>query len=172
LKIPNLFFKGLGMTHSCVEIYLHLIFSTKGRLSLIPKNIENRLYGYLSGIAKKSNIIVLAINGTSDHLHLLIKLNATTSVGKLIQELKSYSSGWMKKQGIMAFTWQEGYGAFSCSITHIKPLIKYIENQKEHHKVISFEDEIEKLNKLWKTKWKIDNFEESESSEESENSRD
>ena len=62
----------------------------------------------------------------------------------------------------MAFTQQEGYGAFSCSITHIKPLIKYIENQKEHHKVISFEDEIEKLNKLWKTKWKIDSFDDSE----------
>jgi putative transposase len=95
-------------------------------------------------------------------IHLLIKLNATTPLSVLIKELKSYSTGWMKKQGFSNFAWQEGYGAFSCSITHLKQLINYIENQKEHHKVKSFEDEIEKLNRLWKTQWKVDNIEESD----------
>jgi putative transposase len=126
--------------------------------------MENRLYGYLSGIAKKSNVSILSINGTSDHIHLLIKLNASKPVSVLIKELKSYSTGWMKKQGIFNFAWQEGYGAFSCSITHLKQLINYIENQKEHHKVKSFEDEIEKLNSLWKTQWKVDKLEDSNDS--------
>ncbi len=127
------------MAHSCVEIYVHLIFSTKRRRPLISNDMEKRLYGYLSGIAKKRNIPILSINGTNDHIHILIKLNASTPISILIKELKSYSTGWLKKQGVLNFEWQEGYGAFSCSITHLKKLVKYIENQKEHHKVESFE---------------------------------
>ncbi len=122
------------MSHSAVEIYLHVIFSTKGRLPLISENLENRLYACLGVISKENKCPILKINGTHDHLHLLVKLHSTVAISVLIKELKSHSSGWLKKQGVDDFSWQEGYGAFSCSVTHLDPLKKYIDNQKEHHK--------------------------------------
>ncbi len=146
------------MSHSCVEIYLHVIFSTKGRLPLIPQNMETRLYAYLSGIARKSQVPILKINGTSDHLHILLKLHATVSLSILLKELKSYSTGWMKNQGCMDFGWQEGYGAFSCSVTHLDALSAYIDNQKDHHKIRTFAQEIEILNKRWGSKWMMDSI--------------
>jgi len=144
------------MSHSCVEIYLHVIFSTKGRLPLIPQNIENRLYGYIGGIARQQQVAILKINGTKDHLHILLKLHASVTVSTLLKELKSYSTGWMKKLGFADFGWQEGYGAFSCSISHLDALMQYIENQKAHHETQSFAQEIESLNKRWGVKWMHD----------------
>jgi REP element-mobilizing transposase RayT len=143
------------MVHSYVELYFHLIFSTKNRAPLISSCMEQRLYGYLTGIAKQRSVLVLKINGVSDHVHLLLKMHASVPLSVLVKELKSYSSGWMKKEGVRDFGWQNGYGAFSCSITHIPQLIKYIENQKEHHKVHSFEQEIETINKYWNIQWSL-----------------
>lgn len=143
------------MSHSSVEIYLHVIFSTKNRLPLIPENMESRLYGYFGGIAKQRQVPILKINGTADHLHILLKLHASVAVSVLLKELKSYSTGWMKKQGFIDFSWQEGYGAFSCSVTHLEALTKYIENQKEHHKTRTFSQEIEILNRLWGVNWMV-----------------
>lgn len=137
------------MGHSSVEIYIHVIFSTKNRLSLIPHDLENRLHGYITGIAKEKKVPILKINGMQDHIHILLKLHASVAISELLKELKSYSTAWMKKQGIKDFTWQEGYGAFSCSITHIDALTKYIENQKEHHQTHTFADEIANLNRIW-----------------------
>jgi putative transposase len=147
------------MSHSCVEIYLHVIFSTKGRAPLIPQNMESRLYGYFGGIARERQVPILNINGTSDHLHMLLKLHPTVPVSVLMKELKSYSSSWLKKQGRKDFAWQEGYGAFSCSITHLGAVTKYIENQKEHHKTRTFSDEIEALRKRFGIKWTVDPIE-------------
>lgn len=144
------------MSHSCVEIYIHLIFSTKGRLPLIPDTMENRLYGYLGGIARKRNVPILKINGTNDHIHILLKMHACVELSVLLKELKSYSSGWMKKQGYQDFGWQEGYGAFSCSVNHVETLSKYIDNQKEHHKTHLFTQEIDAINEKWGIQWIVD----------------
>jgi REP element-mobilizing transposase RayT len=95
----------------------------------------------------------------ADHLHIMLKLHASVAVSVLLKELKSYSTGWMKKQGFKDFGWQEGYGAFSCSVTHLEALTKYIENQKENHKARSFDQEIEILNRLWGVNWVVDQHE-------------
>ncbi len=147
------------MSHSCIEVYLHVIFSTKGRLPLISHAMEDRLYTYLGGIARKRNVPILRINGTADHLHILLKMHASIAISILLKELKSYSTSWMKKEGMVDFAWQEGYGAFSCSITHLDALIKYIDNQKEHHKSKTFDQEIQILNKHWGIKWLVDQSE-------------
>ncbi len=144
------------MSHSSVEIYLHVIFSTKNRSPLIPFDLENRLYSYFGGIARKRQVPILKVNGMSDHIHMMLKLHASVALSTLMKELKSYSTSWMKTQGIKDFSWQEGYGAFSCSVTHIDALTKYIENQKEHHKTDTFDQEIDNLNKLWGIKWMAD----------------
>jgi REP element-mobilizing transposase RayT len=141
------------MSHSCVENYLHIIFATKNRDSLIPLEIELRLHSYFAGIAKKKNVPILKINGTDDHIHMLIKLHPLVALGILMRDLKSYSTSWLKKEGSSQFSWQEGYGAFSCSESHLKPLANYIENQKEHHRNNSFKSEVANLNRIWGTSW-------------------
>jgi len=144
------------MAHSFVEIYLHVIFSTKNRLPLIPHDLESRLYSYFGGIARKRQVLILKVNGMSDHIHMMLKLHASVALSLLMKELKSYSMSWMKTQGVKNFSWQEGYGAFSCSVTHVEALSKYIENQKEHHRTDTFDQEIGILNKLWGIKWMVD----------------
>lgn len=141
------------MSHSTVENYLHVIFAAKNRDALIPSEIENRLHSYLAGIAKKRKVPILRINGTDDHIHILLKLHPAISLSTLIKELKAYSTGWLKKEGFKEFCWQEGYGGFSCSKTHLEPLSKYIDNQKAHHRKYTFRDEINRLNLQWGTSW-------------------
>jgi putative transposase len=143
------------MSHSCVEIYLHLIFATKGRLPLIPSVIEERLYNYMRGIARKREVPFLRVNGMPDHIHILCKLHSSIELKVLMKEIKSYSSGWLKKEGVVDFAWQEGYGAFSCSVTHVELIKKYIDNQKKHHQENSLDQELHRLNKLWNTNWLI-----------------
>ena len=115
--------------------------------------MEQRLYAYLGGIARKNQSSLLKINGTENHIHLLLKLNTTIAISTLLKELKAYSSGWMKKEGYDSFGWQNGYGAFSYSKSHLSALTRYIENQKEHHQAKSFEEEIELLKKTWTLDW-------------------
>ena len=88
-----------------------------------------------------------------DHTHIVLKMHQDVALSNLMKELKSYSSGWMKKVGYHEFSWQEGYGAFSCSKSLMEPLTKYVENQKEHHKKLSFKDEIAILERKWGVKW-------------------
>ena len=141
------------MTHTCLQVYLHIIFATKDREALITPEIESRLYEYLGGIARKRECVLLRINGMDDHVHMLLKLHADTPISTLLKELKSYSSGWVKKQGNREFSWQIGYAGYSCSITHVDPLIKYIDNQKQHHQTRTFDEELAILNKMWGTSW-------------------
>jgi putative transposase len=144
------------MSHSCVEIYIHVIFSTKNRFPSIPLDLESRLFPYLGSIAQEHRSPILKINGMADHVHMLLKLHATTSLAILLKELKAYSSAWVKKQNIKDFAWQEGYGGFSCSVTHLEALKNYITNQKEHHRTITLEEEIATLNRIWGVNWMAD----------------
>ena len=95
----------------------------------------------------------MGINGTDNHVHILLKLHPTIALSVLLKELKSYSSGWMKSIGHTNFGWQDGYGAFSYSISQIEPVLNYIKNQKNHHKVHSFDDELKSLAQQWNVSW-------------------
>ncbi len=143
------------MAHSCVENYIHLIFATKNRELLIPNEIENRLYSYITGIAKRNQSSIININGMPDHIHTLLKLHPSTALATMVKELKAYSSSWMKKTGVTNFSWQEGYGGFSYSKSLVPTVSNYIQNQKEHHKSQSFKDEIDGIKKNWGIDWDI-----------------
>jgi putative transposase len=133
------------MSHSHVCCLVHVVFSTaERRRPSIRDEIRERLHGYLSGIARENEIQVLAIGGTADHVHLLISLPRTISIAKSVQLLKSGSSKWIHEsfQGSRTFAWQEGYGAFSVGVSQKAATVKYIRAQVEHHKRISFEDEL------------------------------
>lgn len=144
------------MSHSVIENYLHIIFSTKDRLPLIPSEMEGRLYAYLRAIASKRCSTIVRINGVSDHIHMLVNLHPDAPLSVLVKELKSYSTGWLKREGYSSFSWQVGYGAFSCSKILLDRLIGYIDRQKEHHKKTTFAEELQWLNAHLASKWIIE----------------
>jgi len=121
----------------------HLIFSTKHRQPLIAPEIEPQLHPYLATTLRTLDSPSLAINGTADHIHILFRLGRTISVAKVVEEVKSSSSKWIKQKGkeFQKFYWQNGYGAFSVGQSGVEAVKKYIARQKEHHKKVSFQDE-------------------------------
>lgn len=131
------------MAHSYISCNIHYIFSTKNRNELITPALEERLWAYMGGIAREHKMKALAIGGTGNHAHLLISLPSTLSIAKAIQLIKGGSSNWVHQTFSQHrnFEWQEGYGAFSVSISHLDKTIAYIKNQKEHHKTRTFQEE-------------------------------
>jgi putative transposase len=105
--------------------------------------LQERLRPYMGGIARENKMKVLAIGGTEDHVHLLLSLSATLSVAKAVQLIKGGASNWVHDTfpNHKNFQWQEGYGAFSVSISHVNDTIAYINAQKEHHQKKTFQEE-------------------------------
>jgi len=131
------------MAHSYVNNLLHYVFSTKDRRKIITPDLQERLWPYLGGIARENGMKALAIGGVEDHVHLLLSLPATLSVAKAIQLIKGGSSKWIHETfpTKRSFAWQEGYGAFSVSISHVKDTIAYIQKQAEHYRKQTFQEE-------------------------------
>ena len=128
------------MPHTYAQNTIHLVFSTKGRAKLIPKDFQPRLWAYAAGICKKDGIFVHAIGGLDDHIHLLIQIPPTLALAKAVGTLKSNSSRWANDEGF-PFTWQKGYAAFSVSASNVPAVVRYIQNQEAHHKKMTFEAE-------------------------------
>ncbi len=128
------------MAHKFPNILIHLVFSTKNRQDLIPDNLRALLWKYLAGIGRNHKIPILGAGGTANHVHLLIALPSDLTTAKAVQVLKANSSRWIGEHGI-EFAWQEGYGAFSVSASHLSIVRNYIDHQQEHHAKRSYEDE-------------------------------
>jgi putative transposase len=131
------------MPQSLVKNYLHITFSTKNRYPFIDKTIENELYQYLGGICKHMECYPLMVGGYQDHVHILCIMSRKIALMKLIEELKSHSSSWIKGKGTnyQNFYWQRGYGGFSVNPTQTNIVERYILNQKEHHKIKTYQEE-------------------------------
>lgn len=131
------------MPQSLVKNYIHITFSTKNRYPLIDKNIAKELYPYLGGICKNLESFPVEIGGVADHVHILCLLSRKIALMKLVEELKSHSSGWIKTKSdcYKNFYWQNGYGGFSVNPNDIDVVSKYILNQEEHHRKLTFRDE-------------------------------
>ena len=125
------------MAHTYSSNFIHCVFSTKNRRSLIPEARNTELFAYLGGVARDEGFSLIAAGGTANHVHLLFSLLATSSVAHSVQKLKGSSSRWMGS----GFSWQEGYGAFSVSPSQVSVVKRYIDTQEEHHKKRSFEEE-------------------------------
>ena len=128
------------MSHSYIFNLVHCVFSTKYRRNLITKERQPQLWSYLGGIARKNGFKALAIGGTENHVHILLSLPATLPLAKALQLLKGGSSKWMSDTGD-PFAWQEGYGAFTVSVSQQVHTIAYINSQERHHAQRSFEEE-------------------------------
>jgi putative transposase len=121
---------------------VHIIFSTKHRAPIIHEDIVPNLHAYLAGTARKLDCECFRVGGVADHIHLAMRLATTRTAAKVVSEIKTGSSVWMKQQGIPAFAWQRGYGLFSVGPADISALIHYIDGQKAHHVKRSFQDEM------------------------------
>ena len=126
---------------------MHIIFSTKSRADLIAPEIEPELFAYIGGVARHHESNLLAINGTANHVHLLVAQSKKIALSDLVREIKRASSLWLKQKGerFKDFHWQGGFGAFSVSKMQIEVVKKYIAKQKAHHRTESFEDEYRKF---------------------------
>jgi REP element-mobilizing transposase RayT len=125
------------------QILIQLVFTVKGRQSLIRPEWEDRLYRYITGIVQGQGQKLLAINGMPDHIHILIGMKPSCCLADLVREIKKASSTFVKEQKLSRFPfyWQEGYGAFSYSKSQLDIVVKYILNQKDHHRNRSFREE-------------------------------
>jgi putative transposase len=136
------------MPQSLAQIYLHLVFSTKLRRPFLDDSeLREGLHAYMSGILRNLDSPSIRNGGTADHVHVLCILSRTHTVAETIRELKRDSSKWVKEQsgGLSDFHWQDGYGAFSVSPSHVPVLKTYIGRQEEHHRTESFQDEFRRL---------------------------
>ena len=129
------------MPNSHVSNHLHIVFGTKNRASLIPAELQPRLWAYMAGILRNYGMRALAIGGMDDHVHALISTPPVITIAKSVQVLKANSSRWMNQNRLRRFEWQEGYGSFSASRSHIPAIMKYIANQAEHHRKLDFATE-------------------------------
>ena len=131
------------MAHTYTNLLIHYVFSTKNRERIMTDELQERLWPYMGGIARENKMKALAVGGTEDHVHLLLSLPATLSVAKAVQLIKGGASNWVHDtfSDCKNFQWQEGYGAFTVSISHVADTIAYINAQKEHHQKKTFQEE-------------------------------
>jgi REP-associated tyrosine transposase len=135
------------MPQSLVQIYVHIVFSTKNRMPFLSDDdLRDRTYRYLAGIFNSLDSPAVIIGGVEDHVHILCRLGKTIAVADLARNVKRDSSKWIKDQSRqLDFHWQRGYGAFSISPSHVPAITEYIRNQREHHRTETFQDEFRRI---------------------------
>lgn len=131
------------MAQSLCNVLLHIVFSTKSRHPYIDVPIEGELFKYIAGTCRNLGCPSHKIGGANDHLHVACSLSRTMAISKLIEEVKTSSSKWIKTKGdqYAGFAWQNGYGAFSVGQSQLPDLEHYIQNQREHHRKASYQEE-------------------------------
>ena len=130
----------MASTH--LSLHFHLVFSTKNREPMMPTEWRDRIHEYLGGVVRGLGGFAHAVGGTADHVHVFAGLRATHCLADVMRELKSESSAWIHRElRLPSFRWQEGYGAFTVSASHIDAVKRYVLNQEEHHRVLPFQDE-------------------------------
>jgi len=134
------------MASTYLSLHYHLVFGTKDRVACINPEWRSRFHDYLGGTIRGLGGYPAGVGGVADHVHLLVGLKATHCLADVMRELKKASSAWVHEEiGLRPFAWQEGYAAFSVSATSRDAVRRYIANQKEHHRVKSFREELVEL---------------------------
>jgi putative transposase len=132
------------MAHTFTTLLTHIVFSTSGRAPFLPDAIRPDVHAYLGGILREMHAAPIAIGGTADHVHLLTRMPADLAVADCLRVVKTNSSRWVHERWLerRSFAWQRGYGAFSVSESNRDAVIRYIEDQAQHHQRLSFQDEL------------------------------
>ena len=141
------------MPQSLSKIYVHLVFSTKGRTETIPKTHLAEVHAYVAEIFNNHGCPAIQVGGTANHIHILFLLGKQANLSEIVRTVKSSTTRWINEKNgnpFNRFFWQEGYGAFSVSNSHVDAVIAYIKGQEEHHRKVSFQDEFRKICQLYK----------------------
>lgn len=135
------------MPQSLACVLVHMIFSTKNRIPVLTPEIQTELHPYLSVVLREYDCPSLQVGGVEDHVHLLFGLSRTKTVAQVAETVKTSSSKWIKTKGwaLEEFHWQAGYGAFSVSQSNATAVMRYIQNQAEHHRKVTFQEEYRKF---------------------------
>ena len=135
------------MGHTYVSVHLHVVFGTRERQRIIGEDWRQRLHKYMAGVARQEFGRAIAVGGTEDHVHGLLSVGTDLSIGEVMSKWKSLSSGWVHKTfpAAAGFGWQVGYGVFSVSQSNVDKVVRYIENQVEHHRRQTFQEELAAL---------------------------
>ena len=141
-----------NMANTYTQIHIQTVFAVQNRACLIKTEWKNDLYKYITGIIQNHNHKLLQINGMPDHIHILFGMKPTQSLSDLMKLVKQDSSKWINNNRLTSekFSWQAGFGAFSYSKNQLPNVIKYIQNQEDHHKTKTFNDEYLELLKEFK----------------------
>jgi len=135
------------MANTYTQIHIQAVFAVQNRDSIILNSWKDELYKYITGIVQNHSHKVLAINGMPDHIHLFFGMRPTQSLSDLMQDVKAYSSKWINERQFTKhkFSWQESFGGFSYSKSHIDNVIEYIKNQETHHRKKTFLEEYREI---------------------------
>ena len=144
------------MASTFSQIYIQVVFAVQSRDAMIHSSWEEELYKYISGIVRNKEQKMLAINGMPDHIHFFIGMKPSCCLSDLVREIKKSSNDFIKEKKFskFKFNWQEGFGAFSYSHSQIDSVVKYIMNQKEHHRKQTFKDEYQDFLKKFEIEFK------------------
>ena len=139
--------KNKNRAQSLSKIYIHLVFSTKNRTDTIPKKRITEVFAYIASILKEHKCPAICVGGTTNHIHILFVLDRNNALTEIVRTVKSCTTRWINESSPVTehFCWQDGYGAFSVSQSHVQAVMNYIKGQEEHHKTISFKDEFRRL---------------------------
>ncbi len=125
------------------QIYIQYVFAVKGRRNLLHKNWRDEVFKIMSTIIKEKGQKPIIVNGVADHVHVFVGLKPTMRICDLIRDVKNQSSNFINKRQFVSgeFSWQDGYGAFSCSHSQMDRVYQYILNQEQHHQKTTFREE-------------------------------
>ena len=135
------------MASSLVKVLVHVVFSTWRRTPFIDAALQSDLYPYMAAILRQKGATLIALGGMPDHVHILLRLKADQKLADIVRATKAVSSKWIheRPESIPAFAWQEGYAAFSVSVSQEAMVRSYILNQEAHHRRAKFEEELMEL---------------------------
>jgi REP element-mobilizing transposase RayT len=131
------------MANTYSQLYIQVVFAVKGRQNLISNIWKDELFKYITGIVTNEGQKLIAINGVSDHIHILIGIKPNKALSDLVRDIKANSTRFINEKAWVngKFEWQTGFGAFSYSHSNLTNVIRYIQNQEEHHKAKTFKEE-------------------------------
>jgi len=131
------------MANTYSNLFYHIVFSTKGRTEWITPDIEERVWAYIGGIARKHDVIAVQVGGTDNHIDILVMAKPKFAPSQIVQSLKGDSSKWIHDTfpELKSLAWQDGFGVFSVSKSNVADVIDYIKDQRAHHAKQTFEDE-------------------------------
>ena len=131
------------MSNTYHKIFIHFIFAVKHRRALINDSWKSNLFAVIGNLINKTGCRTITVNGVEDHVHCLIEVKPSLSASFVMKNAKAKSSKWVNENGLLdsKFEWQSGFGAFSYSKSQVPGVVKYIQNQEEHHKKFTFQQE-------------------------------